>query len=178
LPLLLATASTELPVRVTCTGTRKVSTDREITDTTHLLAEMPSGLTFCVAGSTINEQGLPEMIRGRQATVYLSSGQNRAELKPERVFAEQVESEEFSSPLPPGSVPRLEKDFFDCIRTGRTPVGNIELALRAHVILSLAEQAERTSTTILFDARTRKLRSGDGRPLRPLSYETVLGKAV
>jgi predicted dehydrogenase len=71
LPLLLATGSPEFPRRVTCTGTRKVSTDREITDTTHLLAEMPSGLTFCVAGTTVNEQGLPEIIRGRKATIYL-----------------------------------------------------------------------------------------------------------
>ena len=36
-----------------------------------LLAEFPSGLTFCVAGSTVNEQGLPEMIRGA-ARRYLS----------------------------------------------------------------------------------------------------------
>src|SRR6185503_6755059 len=70
LPLMLATGSPEFPRRVTCTGTRKVSTDREIPDTTHLLAEFPSGLTFCVAGSTVNEQGLQEMIRGRKGSVF------------------------------------------------------------------------------------------------------------
>lgn len=178
LPLLLASASTEFPRRVTCTGTRKVSTDRDITDTTHLLAEMPSGLTFCVAGSTINEQGLSEMIRGRQATIYLSSGQNRAELKPERVFAEQLETEDFASPVAPGSVPLLEKNFFDCIRSGKTPVGNIDLAIRAHTILSLAEMSERMSLTLLFDAKTRKVRTGDGREVKPLTYDTVLPKSV
>src|SRR5207248_9068059 len=76
-PLMMATGNPEFPRRVCCTGTRKVSTDREITDTTHLLAEFPSGLTFCVAGSTVNEQGLPEMIRGRKASIYFSSGQNQ-----------------------------------------------------------------------------------------------------
>lgn len=178
LPLLLATASTEMPRRVTCTGTRKVSTDREITDTTHLLAEMPSGLTFCVAGSTVNEQGLPEMIRGRQATIYLSTGQNRAEMRPERPFAEQIEPEEFASPLPPGSTPRLHKNFFDVIRHGGTPVGNIDLALRAFVILALAEMSERTSMTLMFDEKTRKIRTGDGRVIPALSYDTHLPKAV
>ncbi len=173
LPLLLATGNAEFPRRVTCTGTKKVSTDREITDTTHLLAEMPSGLTFVVAGTTVNEQGLSEMIRGRQATIYLSTGQNRAELRPERPFAEQIEPEEFASPLPPGSIARLEKDFFECIRTGRTPVGSIDLAVRAHTILALAEMAERTSTTLLFDDKTRQVRSADGRIMKPLSYDTA-----
>jgi hypothetical protein len=64
LPLMLATGDPQFPRRVCCTGTRKVSMDREITDTTHLLAEFPNGLTFLVAGSTVNEQGMQDMIRG------------------------------------------------------------------------------------------------------------------
>jgi len=76
LPLMLATGNPEYPHRVTCTGTRKVSTDREIPDTTLMLAEFPSGYTIMVAGSTVNEQGIPDMIRGRKSTIYLSSIQN------------------------------------------------------------------------------------------------------
>jgi predicted dehydrogenase len=171
LPLLLATGGTDFPRRVTCTGTKKVSTDREITDTTHVLAEMPSGLTFCVVGSTVNEQGLAEEIRGRQATIYLSQGQNRAELRPERPFTEQLAPEDFSSPLPAGRISYLEKNFFDVIRKGGTPFGNIDLAVRAHVILALAEMSERLSTTLLFDWRSRKVTNGEGRELRPISYD-------
>jgi predicted dehydrogenase len=178
LPLLLATGSPEFPRRVTCTGTRKVSTDREITDTTHLLAEMPSGLTFCVAGSTVNEQGLSETIRGRKATLYLATGSNRVELRPERPFADEIEPEDFASPQPPGSVALLEKDFFDCIRSGRQPVGSIDLAIRAHTILSLAEMSERLSMTLLFNEKTRKVRTGDGRALPAIGYATVLPKMV
>src|SRR6266705_1918785 len=129
-PLLVATGNPEFPRRVACTGTRKVSTDRDITDTTHLLAEMPSGLTFCVAGSTVNEQGLAEIIRGRQATLYFSSGQNRAELKPERPFAEEIDPQTFSDDSPVGSLAKHEKNFFDCIRSGATPNANIDLAIR------------------------------------------------
>ena len=70
----------------------------------------------------------------------------------------------------PGSVARLEKNFFDCIRSGKTPLGNIELALRAHVILSLAEMAERWNLTLLFDGKSRAITTADGRPLKPLSY--------
>ncbi len=170
LPLMLATGNPEFPRRVCCTGTRQVSTDREITDTTHLLAEMPSGLTFCVAGSTVNEQGLPEMIRGRKATLYLASSQNKVELKPERPFAEQIEPESFSDPLPVGNLARLEQNFFDAIRTGATPVANIDLAIRAHTILALAEMSERRGLMLYFDPQTRAIRTGDGRAVTPTTY--------
>lgn len=172
LPLMVATGSPEFPRRVACTGTRQVSTDREITDTTHLLAEMPSGLTFCVAGSTVNEQGLPEIIRGRKGTLYFAFSQNKVELKPERPFAEELEPESFSDPAPVGNLARLEQNFFDCIRTGATPVAGIDLAIRAHTILCLAEMSERLGLMLYFDPQTRALRTGDGKPVKPLGYDT------
>ena len=114
-----------------CTGTRKVSTDREITDTTHLLAEFPERPdAAAMAGSTVNEQGLPDMIRGRKATLYFASSQNKAELQAGAALHEEMEAENFSDPQPTESMPRLEKNFFDCIRTGKTPFANIELAIR------------------------------------------------
>jgi predicted dehydrogenase len=174
LPLMLATGNPEFPRRIVCTGTRKVSTDREITDTTHLLAEFPSGLTFLVAGTTVNEQGLQDVIRGRNGTIYLSSSQNKAELKPERPFVEELDREEFAEALPVASVPRLEKNWFDCIRSGATPLANIELGIRAHVVLCLAEMSERMNLTLLFDERTRRLTTGEGRAVAPLDYDTVL----
>jgi predicted dehydrogenase len=174
LPLMLATGDPEFPRRVVCTGTRKVSTDREITDTTHLLAEFPSGLTFLVAGSTVNEQGLPDMIRGRKATVYLSTRQNQVELKPERIFAEEIDAQEFSDPRPVADLGRLEKNWFDCIRTGATPLASIDLAIRAHVVLCMAEMAERLSLTLMYDPHTRKVTTADGKDVRPLSYDSIV----
>lgn len=176
LPLMLATGNPEYPSRVVCTGTRKVSTDREISDTTHLLAEFPSGLTLLVAGTTVNEQGLPDVLRGRQGTIYLSSSQNRVEFKPERIFADELDAESFSDPQPVASVPRLEKNWFDCIRNGGTPLANIDLAIRAHTVLCLAEMAERMSLTLLFDEKTRQIRTGDGRVVPPISYDTILAR--
>ncbi|HEY0456427.1 MAG TPA: Gfo/Idh/MocA family oxidoreductase, partial [Verrucomicrobiae bacterium] len=176
-PLLLATGNPEFPKRVCCTGTRKVSTDRDITDTTHLLAEFPSGLTLVVAGTTVNEQGLQDMIRGRKGTIYFSSSQNQVELKPERIFAEELDAETFTDKSKTDDVPKLEKNFFDCIRTGALPYANIELAIRAHTVLCLAEMAERLSLTLLFDEKTRAIKTGDGRIVPPLSYDTQLPHA-
>ena len=173
LPLMLATGNPEFPSRVTCTGTRKVSTDREITDTTHLLSEFPSGLTFLVAGSIVNEQGMPDMIRGLHSTIYLASGQNRVQLKPERAFSEELDAEEFSSPLPVASLSRLEKNWFDCIRSGEKPLADIDLAIKSHVVLCLSEMSERLSLTLLYNEKTRKVTTGDGKVIEPISYDSV-----
>jgi predicted dehydrogenase len=171
-PLMLATGNPEYPRRVCCTGTRKVSTDREITDTTHVLAEFPSGLTYFITGTTVNEQGLPDVIRGQQGTLYFSASQNRVELKPERHFAEEIDAEEFDSPLPVGKIERLQKDFFDCIRNGGTPACNAELAVRANTVLGLAEMSERMGVTLFYDEKNRVIKNGDGKAVPPLTYET------
>jgi predicted dehydrogenase len=172
LPLMLSTGNPEFPRRVCCTGTRKVSTDREITDTTHLLAEFPSGLTLCIAGSTVNDLGLPDIIRGLKGTIYLSSTQNQAELRPQKPFVEEMDPMQFSDAAKVGEVPRLEKNWFDCIRSGATPFASIDLAIRAHVVLCLAEMSERLGLMLYFDEKTRKVRTGDGKAVPPISYET------
>ncbi len=175
-PLLLATGNPEFPRRVVCTGTRKVSTDREITDTTHLLVEYPSGLTLVIAGSTANEQGLPEMIRGRKGTLYFASSQNKVEFRPEQIFADESDPETFSEGRPTERIEVLEKHFFDCIRSGQQPISGIELAFRAQTALCLAEMSERMGLALFYDERKREIKTGDGRVLPPLSYETVVPK--
>jgi predicted dehydrogenase len=177
-PMMLATGNLEFPRRVVATGTRKISTDRDITDTTHLLAEFPSGLTLVAAGSTVNEQGLPEIIRGHKGTVYLTSSQNRAELRPEAIFSEDIDPESFSDPQPPERIEVLEKNFFDCIRSGKMPVANIELAIRTQAVLCLAEMSERMGLALFFDEKTRTVHTGDGRKLKPLTYDTIIPQNV
>jgi predicted dehydrogenase len=174
MPMMKATGNLEFPRRVVCTGTKKVSTDREITDTTHVLAEFPSGLTYMIVGTTVNEQGVPDIIRGRQATLYFSASQNKVELKPERHFAEEMDAEEFSDPLPVGKVERLQANFFSCIRNGGTPHCDVELAVRANTVLCLAEMSERMGLTLFFDEKTREVKMGNGKVVPPLTYDTVI----
>jgi predicted dehydrogenase len=173
-PLMLGSGDPQFPRRVVATGTRKVSTDREITDTTHLLAEFPNGLTLVAVGTTVNEQGLPEMLRGRKATLHFASSQNRVELKPEALFTDELEAEEFADAQPTERIPVLEKNFFDCIRSGKTPVANIELAIRGHTVLCMAEMSERLGLALFFDEKARTLKTGDGKTVAPLTYDTVV----
>ena len=178
IPMMIATGNPEFPHRVCCTGTRKVSTDREVTDTTHVLAEFPSGLTYVIVGSTVNEQGLPDIIRGRQATLYFAASQNKLELKPERPFADEMDAEEFSDPAPIGKIEKLQKNFFDCIRHGGIPACNVEVSLKANTTLCLAEMSERMGLALYFDEKTRKIKTGDGKVIPALSYDTEINLKV
>jgi predicted dehydrogenase len=173
-PLMLATGNPEWPRRIACTGTRKVSTDREITDTTHVLAEFPSGLTFLIVGSTVNEQGLPDTIRGRQGTLYLAGNANKLVFTPERIFADELDAEEYTHPQAFGRIEHMHANFFKCIREGGTPFCNVDLSVRANTVLCLAEMSERMDMTLLFDEKTRTIRSGEGKVLPPLSYDTAV----
>jgi hypothetical protein len=83
---------------------------------------------------------------------------------------------EFSSPLKVADLARLEKNFFDCIRSGETPYANIDLAMKAHTVLCLAEMSERLSLTLIFDDKTRTIKTGDDRVVTPISYETAIPK--
>jgi len=173
-PLMLATGNPEFPRRVTCTGTRKISTDREVSDTSHVLADFPSGLTFAIAGSTVNEQGWPDMIRGRKASLYLAASQNKIELRPERIFAEEIDNEDWSDTSPYARVENLHTNFYDCVRNGGTPYCNVDLAIRVNTVICLAEMSERLGLTLFFDEKTRSIKTGDGKVIPPLSYDTVV----
>ncbi|MBI3850148.1 MAG: Gfo/Idh/MocA family oxidoreductase [Verrucomicrobia bacterium] len=178
-PLILATGNPEFPVRVNCIGTRKIHSDlltpgtpeRDVPESVQLLAEFPSGLTLIVASSSVNEQGFPDIIRGHKATLYF--GGNRLELKPERPFADEIDPESFDNLTPGEDIGEHEKNWFSCIRTGKLPHANIDLAVRVQTIISLAEMSDRLGITCLFDEKTRKISTGDGRPVEPLSYHSV-----
>lgn len=175
-PLMLATGNPEYPTRVCSVGNKKIGTDkltpgtyeRDVPENVQLLAEFPSGMTMFVTSATVNEQGLPDMIRGHKAT--LTFGGNRVELKPERPFTDEIEPQIFENLKPGESVPELEKNWFNCIRSGEQPFAGIELAMRVQTVISLAEMSERLSIMCLYDEKTRKIRTGDGKEVKPMTY--------
>ncbi len=169
-PLLIATGNPEFPSRVACTGTRKITTDRDVTDSTQLMAEFPSGLSIIVTGSTVNEQGLDQVIRGHEATLYF--GGNAVELRPERPFADLVDPEKYDNIEPGVSIPVHIANWYAGIREGITTNGNIDVAVKAQTIISLAEMSERLGEMIHFDAETRTVKAG-GRVIEPITYGTL-----
>jgi predicted dehydrogenase len=140
----------EFPKRVTCIGTRSVHTDREVPDTQHIIAEFPSGYTMVVVGSTANEQGISDVIRGHKAAIYI--GESSLELKPERPFADEIDPTTINITEPIEDLAAHHKDFFDCIRSGKTPNCDVELAAKAQVVISLAEISCRDNKIMCFDS--------------------------
>ncbi len=185
-PLMLATGAPEFPTRVVCLGNKKAKTDdaynsdpknvktpdRDVPEQIQLIAEFPSGLNILITSSTLNQVGLPSMIRGQKATLYM--GSTHVELKPEPPFADEIDPVSFEHLQPAGQkIEELEKNFFDCARSGKTPYANIDLAVRVQTVISLAEMSQRLNVMCLFDETTRSITTGDGTPVKPITYGTL-----
>ena len=125
-----------------------------------------------MTSSTVNEQGLTSMMRGHHGTLYF--GGDRVELKPERPFSEEVDGVVLEGLKPAGEkISEMEKNWFHCIRTGEKPYANIDLAIRVQTVISLAEMSERLNIMCMFDEKTRKITTGDGKVVKPISYGTM-----
>lgn len=128
--------------------------DREVPDLTTLVVDFPEGPTMMLLGSTVNEQGLQDVIRGTKGTLYI--GGDTVEAKPEKAYVDEVEG---GIERAPGGEPieNHEKNFLDCIRNGKTPNANIELAVRVQTMISLGDMAYQKGKTLHFDPKTRKV---------------------
>lgn len=175
-PLMVATGNPEFPLRVVSIGNKKIGTDkntpgtfmRDVPENVQLLAEFPSGLCLMVTSSTVNEQGLPSVIRGHHATLYFSG--NRVELKPEKAFADEIDPETFDGLKPGEDVGVHEKNWFDSIRANKQPNAGIDLAVKVQTVISLAEMSERQGIVCFFDEKTRTIKDGSGKEVKPLTY--------
>jgi len=175
-PLVIAANITEFPKRVVCIGNNIVTQsmlgpdDRSVTDNTQLLAEFPSGLCMLIAGSTVNEQGVGQVIRGHEATLYF--GGNSVELRPERPFADLVDPESYENLEPGPHIPAHVANLFDAIRSDTKTNGNIDVALITQAIISMAEASERYGESIYLDRENRRFHTGTGTQLDMPTYGT------
>ena len=176
-PLLIATGNPEFPHRVVCIGNKKIGDanigpeDRDVNDNTQLLVEFPSGLCMVIIGSSVNEQGLGQVIRGHEATLYF--GGNSVELRPERPFADLADQELYENLEPGEDIPAHIDNFFTAIRDDKETNGNIDVAIRAQTIVSMAEMSDRLGEMLYFDEATRRLTTGGGREIGSITYGTL-----
>lgn len=176
-PLMLATGNPEFPLRVVSIGNSKIHTDkktpgtymRNVPENVQLLAEFPSGLCLMVTSSTVNEQGIQDMIRGHHATLYFAG--NRVELKPEKAFADEIDPETVDGIKPGEDVGVHERNWLDAIRGKAQANAGMDLAIKVQTVISLAEMSERFGAACYFDEKTRKITGGDGKEIKPLTYE-------
>jgi predicted dehydrogenase len=178
-PLMLATGAPEFPLRVCSIGNKRVHTDkltpgtpeRDVPESVQLLAEFPSGYNLMVTSATVNQTGIQDLIRGHKGTVYF--GGSSVELKPEKEFAEEVDPENFPNLKPGEDIAVHERNWFEAIRNNKEPNAGIDLAIKVQTVISLAEMSERLSIMCVFDEKTRKITTGDGKAVKPLTYGTL-----
>jgi len=176
-PLLLATGNPEFPRRVVCLGNKQITDatvgpqDRSVNDQTQVLADFPSGMGMVVMGATVNEQGLGTVIRGSEGTLYL--GSDSVELRPERPFADLVDQALYEGLEPGPDIPSHVNNLFESIRNDTDPNGNIDLAIKTQTVITLAEMSERLGEMCHFDPETRKVTTGSGREIEPITYGTL-----
>jgi predicted dehydrogenase len=160
-PLMIAMDIKDFPKRVTCVGANIMDSDkgtaerRDVADTTFMTAEFPGGQLLCLAGCTVNEQGLQDMIRGNKAT--LNIGGDKIHITPERPYTEEIDAEDVTWQGPGESQSDHHKNLWNCIRNGGTPNCNIDLATRVQTIVSMAEMSYRQSKMACFDPAKRKV---------------------
>ncbi len=179
-PLMLASGNPEVPVRVACIGTHNVHSDkavpdvpeREVPEHVELIAEFPSGYMITITCSTVNAKSPGFVIYSHKATMEIGSSGERIQLIPEKDFAEEIDPETFTG-LQPEDIRVHEKNWFDCIRSGKTPNANIDLAIRVQTVISLAEMSDRLKMTCLFDEKTRKITDHTGKEVAAITYGTL-----
>jgi predicted dehydrogenase len=167
-PLMLAMDIDEYPARVACMGSDMVHTDkgpgpdgkpygepREVADTTLMMVEFPSGKMIFLAGSTTNERGVDDVIRGHKAN--LLAGGTKLMLQPERPYVDEIEA---SDETPEGSGEshlKHMRNFVESMRANTQPNCDIELGTKVQTIVSMAEAAYRQKKQVTFDEARKRL---------------------
>ena len=180
-PLMKATGNPEFPRRVACIGTRKIGTDantqgahmRDVPEDVQIIAEFPSGLTLAVHSSTVSEiKTNPFAIWGHDGKLEIADKGQAIEFNPERHKTDEAESISLRGLQAEDQVVHA-KNWLECIRTGKTPNGNIDLAVKVQSVISLAEMSDRLGIVCFFDGKTRKITDGSGKEIKPITYGTL-----
>lgn len=127
------------PSKVVAAGGMFRYKEREVPDTFNMLIDYPEKVTVAVLGTQANDYGIPNVVRGWEATVLFQdpgiviepaaeSKKKKQEIAVRRATAAE------------GGRSALEdywRDFLRCCRTREKPLGGIELAYRVQTTLQM-----------------------------------------
>jgi len=144
------------PTRVVSSGGHYVDKAMENHDQVNMNIEFEGEHTMIVAGSTSNEVGLETIVRGNRANLYING--RRLTMRPERIYAEEVEEHSFEGPNTGGSQDLLRMHWIDVIRSREQPASDIELATRVMVAVDLASRSAWEGRAYSFDPSRMRAR--------------------
>ncbi len=140
------------PVRVVACGGHYQDTAMENHDQVNVTVQFEKGHTMTVCGSTCNEQGVPTMIRGHEATLYL--GSKDCVIRPERPFAEEIDEETQDCAPQSGDQDRLRLDWLAAMRARQPNLSGVELGAQVMVIVDLATRSMWEGKAFAFDPQS------------------------
>jgi hypothetical protein len=165
---MLAMNITEFPKSVSCIGADMCRADsrpdpagqpfgspRDVPDTTMMIVEFPSGVSIVLAGSTVNERGLEDVVRFAKAD--LTMGGNRLMVVPERPYADEIDARDETPPDAGESHVKHMRNFLESMRRNVAPNCSEDLGIRVQTIVSMAETAFRKQRLARFDERRREI---------------------
>jgi predicted dehydrogenase len=146
------------PIRVVASGGHYVDTAMENHDQVNLNVEFEGGHTMVVAGSTANELGLERIIRGHKGNLYIAG--RTATIRPERIWADDIEEREIAPPPGPAIDDQnaLRLHWLDIIRTRGDSASDVELGTKVMVIVDLARRSLWEGGAYGYDPRRRRVR--------------------
>lgn len=155
-PLLMA-LDVGWPTRVVASGGHYVDHAMENHDQVNLAIEFEGAHTMIVAGSTANEVGLETVIRGHQGNLYIGGSRN-VTIRPERIFADQVEEQTFEGEDHGDDQDRLRLEWLSAIRNRTMSPSPVELAAKVMVAVDLATRSLWEGSAFGFDPKALRAR--------------------
>jgi predicted dehydrogenase len=145
------------PTRVVATGGHYVDKKMENHDQVNINVGFEGEHTMIVAGSTCNEVGLETLIRGNKANLYVAS--RKLTMRPERLYAEEIEEKVFEGEDKGDSQDQLRAHWIECIRGNAQPLSDVELGTKIMVIVDLATRSMWDGRAYAFDPDEMKARA-------------------
>jgi len=147
------------PSKVVATGGKFRYEEREVPDTFNMLIDYPEKITVAVLGTQANDYGIPNVVRGWEATVLFEDPgiviEPAAESKTKR-----QEITVRRSTAAEGGRSALEdhwRNFLHCCRTREKPLGDIELAYHVQTALQMGLLSLLNEKVALFDPEREEI---------------------
>lgn len=140
------------PTRVIAAGGRYVDKAMENHDTVNLTIEFEREHTMIVAGSTNNENGLEQLIRGHKANMYLNG--RHVDIRPESKFVDDIDRRTVECPNIGNDQDAHRLHWLHCIRTREIPAADVDSGCKVMAVVDLATRSMWDGHAWRFDPYT------------------------
>jgi hypothetical protein len=178
---MIATMGVRYPARVVGAGGIFLEYDtRDVPDVATIVADYDEGCQLIISGTMINDNGLDQIIRGRTATVKLTSRQRQEGGRPVTEYGAEVtpqtaanrptrgptgptESRWIEGGIGEGDGLRaLWENFIECVRArNRETLSTPELGAAAFTTVAMGAQSYRQGQVLFWDRSTRRAVQAD-----------------